>query len=261
MDASTIDELGNRLFCALNDRQPISPLTERFPTLRIEDAYAISRAILKRRLATGEKVIGKKVGVTSQAVMDLLKVDQPDFGYLTDAMAYSSGADIPVSSTMIQPKAEGEIAFILSHDLSGPGVTADDVLAATQAVCACFEIVDSRIRDWKITIADTVADNASSGALVLGDDRVSPREVDLVNCEMVIETNGEVSATGTGAAAMGHPANCVAWLANTLGALGTPLLAGEVILSGSLGTMLPATPGDEMTIRIDGIGTASARFV
>lgn len=261
MEDQLVQQLGDELYGALRQRQQLEPLTDRFPAISLADAYAISGAILQRRLSAGEKIVGKKIGVTSQAVMDLLRVDQPDFGYLTDAMVYDNGGEIPVSTRMIQPKAEGEIAFILSQDLTGPGVTAADVLAATESVCACFEIVDSRIRDWQIKIADTVADNASSGALVLGEQRVAPDQIDLENCTMVIETNGEVSATGTGAAAMGHPANCVAWLANMLGTFGTPLLAGEVILSGSLGTMLPATPGDEMRIRIDGVGEASTRFV
>lgn len=256
-----VRDQGRALYEALRKRETVQPLSQRYPQMTIGDAYSISGVILEKRLADGERLIGKKIGVTSKPVMDLLKVDQPDFGYLTDAMVFGSGVEVPVSTTLIQPRAEGEIAFILKDDLRGPDVTVEDVLAATDSVCACFEIVDSRIHDWQITITDTIADNASSGALVLGENRVAPRDVDLVNCNMVIETNGKVSATGKGSAAMGHPAKCVAWLANTLGELGTSLLAGEVILSGSLATMLPARVGDEMRIRIDGIGEASTRFV
>jgi 2-oxopent-4-enoate/cis-2-oxohex-4-enoate hydratase len=205
-------------------------------------------------------VIGKKIGVTSKAVMDMLGVYQPDFGLLTDAMVYNEGEAIP-ASRLIQPKAEGEIAFILKRDLQGPGVSAADVLAATEGVMACFEIVDSRIRDWKIKIQDTVADNASCGVFVLGDRLVDPRGLDLTTCGMVLEKNGEIVATGAGAAALGAPANAVAWLANTLGALGIPLKAGEVILSGSLAIMVPVQAGDSLRVSIGGIGGCSVRFV
>ena len=165
------------------------------------------------------------------------------------------------TSTLIQPKAEGEIAFVLKKDLMGPGVTAADVMAATEGVMACFEIVDSRIRDWKIQIQDTVADNASCGVFVLGDRLVDPRDVDLATCGMVLEKNGEIVATGAGAAALGHPANAVAWLANTLGRLGMGLKAGEVVLSGSLGIMVPVQAGDSLRVTIGGIGGCSVRFI
>src|SRR5258707_4836577 len=147
--------------------------------------------------------------------MDMLGVYQPDFGMLTDAMLYEEGDAIPIAS-LIQPKAEGEIAFVLKHDLQGPGVTAADVLAATAGVMACFEIVDSRIRDWKIRIEDTVADNASSGVFVLGREEADPRSLDLRSCRIAVEKNGAPLSEGVGAAALGSPAYCVAWLANTL---------------------------------------------
>jgi 2-oxopent-4-enoate/cis-2-oxohex-4-enoate hydratase len=187
-------------------------------------------------------------------------VGQPDFGHLTSAMVYGDGASVPVSG-LLQPRAEGEIAFILKHVLSGPGITNADVLRATEAVMPCFEIVDSRIRDWKIKIQDTVADNASSGLFVLGDKAVDPRKLDLSLCGMILEKNGEVMHTGAGAAALGSPVNCVAWLANTLGRLGITLKAGEVILSGALAPMVPAIPGDNMRTTIGGIGSASVLFV
>jgi 2-oxopent-4-enoate/cis-2-oxohex-4-enoate hydratase len=148
----------------------------------------------------------------------------------------------------------------LKKDLIGPGVTVADVLAATECVMPCFEVVDSRIRDWKIRIQDTVSDNASSGLFVVGNDRVDPNKVDLVTCGMVVEKNGEIISTGAGAAALGSPAICVAWLANTLGGFGIPLEAGEVILSGSLVPLEPVKPGDRMSLRIGGIGTASVVF-
>jgi 2-oxopent-4-enoate/cis-2-oxohex-4-enoate hydratase len=191
--------------------------------------------------------------------MDMLGVYQPDFGMLTDAMVYNEGEAIS-AATLIQPKAEGEIAFVLKRDLRGPGVGVADVLAATECVMPCFEIVDSRIRDWKITITDTVADNASCGVFVLGDRAVSPLKLDLYACGMVLEKNGEVVHTGAGAAALGSPLNAVAWLANTLGALGIPLKAGEVILSGALAAMVPAVRGDHFRVSIGGLGACSVRF-
>lgn len=252
--------LGQELYQALVARQVVEPLSTRHPEITIEDAYAIQQHMLSLRLAAGEQVVGKKIGVTSKAVMDMLGVYQPDFGWLTDGMVYNEGEAIP-AATLIQPKAEGEIAFVLKKRLQGPGVTAADVLAATEGVMACFEIVDSRIRDWKIKIQDTVADNASCGVFVLGDRLVDPRDVDLGTCGMVLEKNGEIVATGAGAAALGHPANAVAWLANTLGRLGIALEAGEVVLSGSLGIMVPVQAGDNLRVTIGGIGGCSVRFV
>jgi 2-oxopent-4-enoate/cis-2-oxohex-4-enoate hydratase len=252
--------LGDELHAALCGRQAIEPLSARHPEITIADAYAIQQRMLARRLQAGERVVGKKIGVTSQAVMDMLGVFQPDFGWLTDGMVFNEGQAVP-AATLIQPKAEGEIAFVLKRTLKGPGVTAADVLAATEGVMACFEIVDSRIRDWKIRIQDTVADNASCGVFVLGDRLVDPRDVDLATCGMVLEKNGEIVATGAGAAALGHPANAVAWLANTLGALGIALEAGEVVLSGSLAAMVPVRAGDDLRVSIGGIGGCSVRFI
>lgn len=260
MNTELQEKLGDELYEALSQRRVLEPLSTRHPEITIEHAYAIQQRMLARRLAAGEKVVGKKIGVTSQAVMDMLGVFQPDFGWLTDGMVYNEGEAI-AADTLIQPKAEGEIAFVLNKTLQGPGVTAADVLAATEGVMACFEIVDSRIRDWKIRIQDTVADNASCGVFVLGDRLVDPRDVDLATCGMVLEKNGEIVATGAGAAALGHPANAVAWLANTLGRLGIALEAGEVVLSGSLAAMVPVKAGDSLRVSIGGIGGCSVRFV
>ncbi|MET4578817.1 2-oxopent-4-enoate hydratase [Ottowia thiooxydans] len=260
MKAEQINQLGDELFEALKACRTVEPLTSRHPEISIDDAYAIQQRMMKRRLDAGEKVVGKKIGVTSKAVMNMLGVFQPDFGWLTDGMVYNEGEAIE-ASTLIQPKAEGEIAFVLKKTLQGPGVTAADVLAATEGVMACFEIVDSRIQDWKIKIQDTVADNASCGVFVLGDRLVDIRDVDLATCGMVLEKNGEIVATGAGAAALGHPANAVAWLANTLGAHGIALEAGEVVLSGSLAIMVPVQAGDNLRVSIGGIGSCSVRFI
>lgn len=198
MNDDLIRTLGDELYDALQGSHVVEPLTTRHPDITIADAYDIQQRLNKRRVEASETIIGKKIGVTSTAVMNMLGVHQPDFGMLTDAMVYNEGESID-AKTLIQPKAEGEIAFILKRDLKGPGVTAADVLAATEGVMACFEIVDSRVRDWKIKIQDTVADNASCGVFVLGDRVVDPRDVDLTTCGMVLEKNGEVVVTGAGA--------------------------------------------------------------
>ncbi|MES9924351.1 MAG: 2-oxopent-4-enoate hydratase [Candidatus Thiodiazotropha endolucinida] len=260
MNEQRIHELGDELFDALSQRRMIDPLTEREPEITIEDAYHVSLRMVNQRVENGESIIGKKIGVTSKAVQNMLNVHQPDFGYLTDRMVYGNGDEMPISEQLIQPRAEGEIAFMLKRDLIGPGVSNADVLRATEAVIPCFEIVDSRIRDWRIKIQDTVADNASCGLFVLGDKAVDPRKVDLTTAGMVVEKNGELLSTGAGAAALGSPVNCVAWLANTLGSFGIPLKAGEVILSGSLVPLEPVVAGDFMRVEIGGIGSASVRF-
>lgn len=261
MTPEKINYYGDALFEALESRCAIAPLTESEPGITIADAYQIQLRMVERRLAAhNERVIGKKIGVTSQVVMDMLKVDQPDFGHLTSGMVFGDGAAI-AADTLIAPKAEGEIAFVLKHDLRGPGISNADVLRATEYIVPCFEIVDSRIRDWKIRIQDTVADNASSGAFVLGDAAVDPRQLDLSVIGMTLEKNGEIVATGAGAAALGHPLNAVTWLANTLGQLGMGLKAGEVILSGSLAAMVPVKAGDSLRMTLGGVGSAAVRFI
>lgn len=253
--------LGDEIFAAHRARRTLVPLSSRHPELTIDDAYRISLRFLARREAEGERVIGKKIGVTSKPVQEMLDVHQPDFGFLTDAMHYPDGAAISLSQAgLIQPRAEGEIAFMLKSDLRGPGVTRDDVLAATEWVAPCFEIVDSRIADWKIRIQDTVADNASCGVFVIGAQHTNPRSLDLAAARMSMARNDEPPLTGTGAAVQGHPAEAVAWLANTLGAFGIPFLAGEIILSGSLAPLVPARAGDRFTMNIEGLGGCSVSF-
>jgi 2-oxopent-4-enoate/cis-2-oxohex-4-enoate hydratase len=259
MDQTLITQLGDELYQALTTRSVLDPLTARHPELTIEHAYRIQQRMIERRVEAGERIIGKKIGVTSRAVMNMLGVYQPDFGYMLDGMIYNEGESVPIA-TLIQPKAEGEIAFILKKDLMGPGVTNAEVLAATECVMPCFEIVDSRIRDWKISIVDTIADNGSSGAFVLGDSMARADGLDLRNIGMVLEKNGEVIATGAGAAALGHPLTCVTWLANKLGEFGIGLKAGEVILSGSLAIMFPVQPGDHVSMTLSGLGSCRARF-
>ena len=256
-----IEELGDELYDALRARRTVTPLTDRWPEITIEDAYHVSLRMVNRRIENdGEKVIGKKIGVTSPAVQEMLGVFQPDFGYLTDEMMYPNGGPMPISEQLIQPRAEGEVAFILKRDLNGPGVTNEDVLDATDYVMPCFEVVDSRIENWKVKIQDTVADNASCGLFALGEDRVSPKGLDFPNLKMRVYKNGRFLSEGLGSAALGSPLNCVSWLANTLSRFGITLNAGDVVLSGSLVPLEPVVAGDEMHLELEGVGTASVRF-
>ena len=262
MDEHLIKALGDELHTALRDRKALSPLTERHPNITLDDAYRISLQFLQRREALGEKVIGKKIGVTSKAVQDMLNVHQPDFGFLTDSMQVTDGSAVSMAEyNLIAPRAEGEIAFILAEDLNGPGVTAADVLAATESVVPCFEIVDSRIANWQIRIEDTVADNASCGVFAVGDTRTDPRSLDLAAVELNMTLNGQPAGSGLGSAVQGHPCEAVAWLANTLGKLGIPFRRGGIILSGALAPLVPVGAGDHIEMHISGLGSASLRFV
>ena len=260
MDDNRIRHYGDELYQALIERKAVDPLTDREPAITIEDAYRIQLRMIQRRVDAGETIVGKKIGVTSKVVMDMLKVDQPDFGQMTSGMVFNEGEAIR-ADTMIAPKAEAEIAFMLKRDLMGPGVTAADVLRATDCVMPCFEIVDSRIKDWKIKIQDTVADNASCGVLTLGGLRKDPRKIDLALAGMVLDKNGELVSTSTGASVQGSPVNAVAWLANTLGRLGIGLKAGEVILSGSQSPLVPVKAGDSLVCSVGGLGSTSVRFI
>ena len=259
MEKQTIENLGDALYAAWSERRTIQPLIETHPDIRVEDAYRIQERYIARRLAAGETIIGKKIGVTSKPVQDFLGVFEPDFGQLTSGMLCTQESGIDVS-VLIQPKAEAELAFVLKHDLVGPGITATDVIAATDYVVPCFEVVDSRINDWKIKIQDTVADNASCGVFILGDTKVDPRSVDLSLAGMAVYRNGEFDSASVGAAVQGSPVNAVAWLANTLGRLGLPFRAGEVILSGSQSSLIPVVAGDELRCTIGGVGSCVARF-
>lgn len=254
------EKYGEELYAALRERRTVPPLIARDPSLTVEDAYAISLDFLSRRRKDGERVVGKKIGVTSKAVQDMLGVHQPDFGFLTDWMHIDGEIDVDAKA-LIAPRAEAEIAFILKGGLNGPGVTAEDVIAATESIAPCFEIVDSRITDWKIGIVDTVADNASCGVFILGDARVDPREVDLPALHVTVTKNGAPLSEGYGSAVQGSPAEAVAWLANTLGSFGVTLDAGDIILSGSLVPLADAVKGDVFEMTLHGVGSCTAKFV
>ncbi|QJQ31340.1 2-oxopent-4-enoate hydratase [Sphingomonas lacunae] len=264
MSGRLIRSLAAELHVALRERRTLPPLSARYPELTIDHAYAISLEALSRRKAEGERVVGKKIGVTSKAVQDMLGVHQPDFGFLTDRMHVAGHVDIDAHK-LIQPRAEAEIAFILRESLTGPGITGADVIAATEAIAPCFEIVDSRIDDWQIGIVDTVADNASCGVFVLGPERIDPRTVSLPDLHVRVTKNGAPLSEGYGAAVQGDPAQAVAWLANTLGAYGVTLDAGDIILSGSLVPLANAAKGDVFALTLsagaDPIGACTATFV
>lgn len=259
LEQSRIERHGDELYDAFVNRGTLPNLRDRVAGITIVDAYHIQARFVARRVAAGETIVGKKIGVTSKAIQDAIGVFEPDFGQLTSAMAYEDGATVDLGR-LIQPRAEAEIAFVLKHDLIGPGITATDVLRATDHVRTCFEIVDSRIEGWDIKIQDTVADNASCGVYALGSAKVDPRDVDLTLAGLLVEKDGEPVASGIGAAVQGSPLNSVAWLANTLGRLGIPFGAGEVILSGALGPLIPIADGDTLVASIGGLGSCTLSF-
>lgn len=254
-----IKHYGEELFNSMMSGQVVQPLTKRVEGISIEDAYGISLHFLDLRLAgNNERVVGKKIGVTSKPVQTMLDVYEPDFGFLTDAMQFDEGS-VPIGH-LIQPRAEAEIAFRLKEDLIGPHVSADQVLAATESVMACFEIVDSRIHNWQIRIQDTVADNASCGIFIIDNQGTDPRTLDVAACKVTVNKNDSFLSEGEATAVQGSPLQSVAWLANKLGKFNMPLKAGEIILSGSLVPLEPIVAGDSMAMDIPGIGSLAVQF-
>lgn len=254
-----IKEHADLLLKAEQTQKGTAPLTENDEHLTIDDAYQIQLHNINEKVNNGQKITGKKIGLTSLAMQNLLGVDEPDYGHLLDEMVIENGGEISMSG-LLYPRIEAEIAFVLKDDLTGGNVTTLDVLKATDYVVPALEVVDSRVTDWKIKLADTVADNASSGLYVLGGKAAKPEDVDLQMMGMVFERNGEIVNTGIGAAALGDPAYCVAWLANKLYEYDIPLKAGEVILSGALSAAIDAKEGDVFTAKFAHIGDVSVRF-
>jgi 2-keto-4-pentenoate hydratase len=254
-----IQQLANQLWVAQARRVPIGPLTRAYPLLRIEDAYAIQTWNVQRRIAAGGKVIGHKLGLTSTVVQELLGVHEPTFGVLFDDMLVGNGTQTS-HQALLQPRAEAEIAFRMGRDLTGPGVGTAEALAAVDGVIPAIEIGDSRIGGWRVQIADTVADNASSGRLVLGDTVTPAGDLDLRLLGMLFHRNDVPIDSGAGAAVLGHPARAVAWLANRLGTFGTGLRAGDIVLSGALHRMVPVRPGDVIRADFAHLGSVSVRF-
>ncbi len=253
-----IHEAADLLFGADADRAPIGPLTERFPAMDLADAYAVQRVNLTRRLQNGRVLVGHKIGLTSEPMQTLLGVDEPDFGYILDDMVVPDGAAVP-RGRFCAPRVEPEVAFLLRDPLRGPGVTPDDVRGATESVAVALEVVDSRIADWQLTLRDTVADNASSGAVVLGP-WVPIDGLDLPSARASLQLNGTEVDSGLGSAVLGDPAVAVAWLANALAPFGTDILPGQFIMSGSFTTAAFVHPGDSASAAISGLGAVSLTF-
>ena len=252
--------LGRALYEAERDRRAIAPLTSASPDITPEDAYAIQEAYAALRVADGARLAGRKIGATSKAIQQLFGIDTPDYGHVFDDMVVPDGGTIE-RAALIQPMVEPELAFILDTDLAGPSVTRDDVLAVTREVIGCIEVIDSRIAEWKIAFADTVADNGSSARAVFSSDRIPIDGLDLATVEAELVRNGERAGVATGSAVLGHPAEAVAWLANSLGGFGRTLRAGEYVLSGSFMTAVPAEAGDTFEARFSGVGAVSCSFV
>ncbi|MFJ7826967.1 2-keto-4-pentenoate hydratase [Psychrobacillus sp. NPDC096623] len=256
---SKIESHAKHLASSWRNREGVQPLTALDPELSIDDAYYVQLHTIQEYVENGQKITGKKIGLTSKAMQDMLGVGEPDYGHLTDAMEVKNGGEISFKR-VLQPKVEGELAFILKEDLVGPNVTSLDVLQATDVIVPALEIVDSRVKDWKITLADTVADNASSGLYLLGGTPKKITEIDIKQIGMALYKNNELQNTGVGAAALGDPVNCVAWLANKLAKYDITLKAGEVILSGALSAAVEAKPGDHFRAKFAELGEVSVSF-
>ncbi len=254
-----IAQVSAELINAERSRVPIQALTERFPDVSYEDAYAIQLKTFDTYVKSGAVIVGKKIGLTSKAMQDQFGIREPDYGIITDEMVAREGAPIPMSS-LILPRIEPEIAFLLKQDLKGPGVNVANVLDATEGVMPAFEVIDSRYKDWKITVKDSISDNASAALMILGGRLTPVKDLDLRFLGMVLEKNGAVVSTGAGAAVLGNPAQSVAWLANKLTEYGIFLKKGEFVMSGSLVQAVTVEAGSHLRATFDRLGSVSVCF-
>jgi 2-keto-4-pentenoate hydratase len=252
-------EIAAQLDRAERDRVAIDPPAAS-SEMTLADAYRIQMINVDRRVAGGRRIVGRKIGLTSVAMQKMLGVSEPDFGHLFDDMLLPSDGECRVETLML-PRVEPEIAFVLARELRGPGVTRQDVLVAADYVTPALEIIDTRIRDWKITLADTIADNASSARVVLGDRKTKPSTLDLAAVAMTLQKNGAVVEQGVGSAVLGHPAEPVAWLANKLAEFGQTLAAGSLIIPGALCRAVDVRTGDSVIANFEGLGSVTMRFV
>lgn len=242
------------------DRRTIPSISATFGVVALEDAYAVAEENTRDRIAGGRRIVGRKVGLTSAAVQQQLGVDQPDFGMLFDDMEYLTGSEVPTGRLM-QPRIEAEVAFVVGHDLPGVVPSYGEFLRCLSTCVPALEIVDSAIADWRITLADTVADNASCGLYVLGDQPVDVARLSLSEIPMEMRKNDAVASTGRGVACMGHPLRAAYWLARAMAERGQVLKAGEVILSGALGPMVSLVAGDEVHANLGPLGSVACRMV
>lgn len=249
----------DRLWQAARSGVACDPVRDLIADGDLDGAYAIQEINTRRGLENGRRLVGRKIGLTSRAVQAQLGVDQPDYGMLFADMAVAEGEDIRWADVS-QPKVEAEIAFVLGADLDDPTLTVADLTRAVDYAVAAIEVVDSRVRDWDIRIADTIADNASSGLFVLGGEPHALKDFDPRLCGMVMEKRGEPVSVGAGAACLGNPLSAGVWLARTMARVGRPLKAGDIVLSGALGPMAVAAPGDVFEARINGLGSVRAGF-
>lgn len=265
LDAATVADLAGRLHEAERTRVPIRQLSLEHPDMTVDDAYAVQRAWVERKVAEGQHLIGHKVGLTSTVMQQSLGIDEPDHGALLDDMRFADGGDVPFDR-FIRPRVEIELAFVLRRDLRGPSCGMDDVLAATAYVTPAMEILDARIQmtdpdtGHTRTIVDTIADNAADAGIVLGSLQVEPDEVDLRWVPGLLVQNGTVVESGVSAAVLDHPANAVAWLVNSLGTLGVPLEAGQIVLAGSFIRAVPVARGDALRADYGALGSITCRF-
>ena len=253
------ERMASALVSARRDRVPIPPLTEAEPAMTALDAYRIQQLVVGERMQDEGPVVGYKVGLTSKAMQDLLGIDTPDYGPVLRSMLVEGDATLRLSE-LIQPRVEAEIAFLLSAPLQGPGVSANDVMTATVGVMAAIEVIDSRIADWRIRLADTIADLASSAAVVTSGHPVPLDGLRLEDVEVVMHDDGEPVSRGVGAAVLGHPAEAVAWLANTLGELGVVLEAGHVVMPGAMHAAVTAQAGHRYRAEFDRLGAVDVAF-
>lgn len=255
----TLETAARRLWDAAQSGTPCAPIRDLLQDGDLDAAYAVQEINTRRGLEAGRRLVGRKIGLTSKAVQTQLGVDQPDYGMLFADMAIPEGQDIALTD-ILQPKVEAEIAFILGDDLDSDQLTIADVMNAVDYAVAAIEVVGSRVANWDIRILDTIADNASSGLYVLGSEPRALGDFDPRLCGMVMEKNGEPVSVGAGAACLGNPLTAALWLAKVMARVGRPLKAGDTILSGALGPMCPAAPGDVFEARINGLGSVRASF-